>query len=445
MINYLVNNSPLFYLVQSLWRDEVFSILTASRSVGFLFSKLSFEPPVYYLLLHFWMKIFGTSEIATRSLSFLGLILATIVVIYWAEQIFKKSWLSWFLPIFFFTNPMLIYYGFEVRTYGWYTFFATLSMYAYLSKKWQLYIFSVVGGFYTHTYFIFTFFVQITHYLITSPDIKKIDIMKINLRSLISNNPVRSFIICGLAIIPWMIKILFDLSKLKNSWYFPVDIQLVKSVLGNMFIGYEGTPWYLWKVTAILSFILLLTFGYSLINRKTRKFNGYFFLNTFLPLIIVIGISFIKPLFVNRYLIPVTISEIFLIALALAAIKNKYLQIILGITILTTSFWFNFWYPNKHAKFPYRDTMAEVNSIRKPSDFVYATSSINYFETLYYSKNKNNVYFYNPSGSSFPWYVGDAIFDNSHMAFNLPTYPNRAIIVSPDGKIGISYRTVSTK
>jgi uncharacterized membrane protein len=437
MLNYLLSHTPLLYFVQSLWRDEVFSILTAGRSVGFLITKLSFEPPLYYLLLHFWMRIFGTSEIATRSLSLLGLVGATIIVIFWAEKIFKKSWLSWFLPVFFFFNPMLIYYGFEVRTYGWYIFFATLSMYAYLTRKWKLYLLAVIGGFYTHTYFLFTFFVQIIHYLL----ILYLD-RKLNPKSLLKDRVIRYFLICILAIIPWLVKVAFDVSKLKNSWYFPVDFNLVRSVLGNMFIGYEGTPWYLWPFTANLSLLLLGFFGYAMISRKTRRFNGYFILNIFLPLFLVIGISFIKPLFVNRYLISVTISEIFLLTLALSAIRNKYLQIGIGISLLICTLWFNTWYPDKHAKFPYRDTMTVVNSIRKPGDLIYATNSLNYFETLYYSKNKNGVFFYNPSGSAFPWYVGDAIFDKSNMTGSLPAYPVRAIMVTPDGKIEISFRTV---
>src|SRR5260221_3193123 len=130
MIQFLLRHTSLLYLTQSLWRDEAFSILSAEKSLSFLLPKLGFEPPVYYMLLHFWIKIFGRSELSTRGLSLLGFTLATIVVIHWGEKLFKKHWLSWFLPLFFFLNPMLLYYAFEVRTYGWDMFFATLSRYA---------------------------------------------------------------------------------------------------------------------------------------------------------------------------------------------------------------------------------------------------------------------------------------------------------------------------
>src|SRR3989338_6836575 len=124
MLNLLLTHSPLLYFVQSLWRDEAFSILASQQSLSFIITKLGFEPPLYYTMLHFWIKIFGTSEVASRGLSF------------------------------FFLNPMLLYYAFEVRTYGWYMFFATATLIAYSAKKWKWFILSAVLGFYTHVYIL---------------------------------------------------------------------------------------------------------------------------------------------------------------------------------------------------------------------------------------------------------------------------------------------------
>jgi len=89
MLNFLTHYTPLFYLVQSLWRDEAFSILLSERSPLWFITKV-FDPPLYYILLHYWMKIFGESEIATRSLSILGFALATVVVIYGQKNYSKN-------------------------------------------------------------------------------------------------------------------------------------------------------------------------------------------------------------------------------------------------------------------------------------------------------------------------------------------------------------------
>ena len=166
-MQWLLTHTPLLYLTQSLWRDEAFSILTAQKPVSEIVGKLGLEPPLYYVLLHFWLRVFGTSEIAARSLSLVGLGLATFVVIIWAEKLFKKHWLTWFLPLFFFLNPMLLYYGFEVRSYAWYVFFATLSIYGYLKKRWSIYVVSTVLGFYTHSFMLVFFFATFCHWALT--------------------------------------------------------------------------------------------------------------------------------------------------------------------------------------------------------------------------------------------------------------------------------------
>ena len=436
MWDFLFKSSPLVYLTQSLWRDEAYSFLMAERSIPFIIQKSSFEPPFYYLLLHYWIKIFGSSEIAMRALSLLALTLATIVVIYWAEKLFKKHWLSWFLPVFFFLNPMLLYYGLEVRTYAWYTFFAVLSMFAYSEKKWRLWVLATTVGFYTHSYMIFVPIIQGVHWLL-------VNLKKRNFGSLqrLAKEPlVKSGLMAALLISPWALRLITESGKLKYSWYFPVDLNLIKSVLGNMFVGYEGTPWFMWKHTAVVSIVLLVFFVLALRSRAHRTRNLFFFLMVILPLAIVIGISFIKPLFVNRYLIPVSVAEVFLLVFALESINNKLWQKLLAAAMLTAVVVFNFWYPPLHAKLDIRSTVLQVNSLLGKDDVIYATSPLIFFETIYYGQNRAKVFLYNPGGYAFPWYVGEAVVSPSQMVSTIPLYPNRAFMINEDGTYELAYK-----
>lgn len=432
---WLLKYSPLFYFTQSIWRDEAFSILAAQRPLVEIVPKLTFEPPFYYILLHFWIQIFGTSEVATRSLSFLGVGLATGVVIIWAEKLYKTHWLSWFVPLLFFLNPMIIYYAFEVRTYGWYIFFATVSLYAYSQKRWNLYVIATILGFYTHSYMIFVPLVQGIHWGVSR-------YKHIRQPRLFSDPMIRSLLFIGIAISPWLVWILRAASKLHSSWYFPVDLRLVLSVLGNMFVGYEGTPGGLWIGTTILSGIFLSLFIFAWKERKDRPVQLLFWLTIFVPLAIVIGVSFVKPIFVNRYLLPVTIAEILLLGEAIHAIQKKFFSKIFATGLFFFITVVNIWYPSHHPKLDIRKTIHEVNLLASPNDIILVDSPLVFFETLYYGRNPHRVFLYNPHQHPFPWYVGDAIVTPSQMVSDIPVYPKRAYVLHENGTFELMFQTV---
>ena len=427
MFQLIVQHSPLLYLTQSFWRDEVYSVFMSARSIPFFVTHLSFEPPFYYLLLHFWMKLFGQSEVAVRSLSLLAFSIATGIVILWSEKLFKKHWLSWWLPIFFFLNPMLLYYSMEARTYGWYMVFTILSFWTYSESMWIWWTIATVLGFYTHSYFIIVPFAQIIHYLWTH-------------RFHWNDSFIRASVIAVICIAPWSVRLLSEVTKLRQSWYFPVNVNLITSVLGNLFLGYEGTPWYGWIFTKLLSLLIIFFTILALRSHKTNKNATIVAIQIFFPLFVIIGISCIKPLYVNRYVIPVSIAEVFIITFGIQAIQNSQLQKIAGVLWLIGVMGFNLWYPDQHAKLDIRSTIRQINSVKTKTDVVIADNPLIFFETVYYSTDKNRVYLYNPDNNPFPWYVGDALVSPSQMAADYPPYPIRAFMVHTDGTFDVVFR-----
>lgn len=441
MLNFLFTHTPLLYLVQSLWRDEAFSILMAQRSLGFMLDKLIFETPLYYMMLHVWVRLFGTSEIATRSLSLLGFTIATIIVIEWASSRFKSKLLALFVPFFFLFNPMLLYYAFEIRTYAWVICFTVITMLAYVEKKWTWYTLGAILAFYTHTYTIFLPVITLIHYLTYNKQL----FTKPHLKKITTDPMIRASVLYGAAILPWMVRIGMHAATLAQSWYYPVDTKLITSVVGNLFLGYEGTPWYMWDYTLLLSIAILAMSVYAMIPKKTRWRNSYFFLSMMGPLTIVLGVSLFKPMFVNRYLIYVAAAEVFMIACALESLKHKRLQNILAVLLAVFVFSFNLWYPPQRPKKDIRAVIMQVNALAGEDDLIYAENSLVYFETLYYSTHKNNVFLYNPTGKIIPWYVGDALLAPAIMAREFPTYPKRAYVVRRDGTFYVTYNTLLTQ
>lgn len=79
---------------QSLWFDEGLSVVFASRAVPQLFHTLVHEdlhPPLYYLMLHFWMALAGSSEWAVRLPSAISAVLLVPLTAAVVREIYRQD------------------------------------------------------------------------------------------------------------------------------------------------------------------------------------------------------------------------------------------------------------------------------------------------------------------------------------------------------------------
>ncbi len=119
---------------QSFWADEGNSIAQARRSLQeiFVHAALDIHPPLYYILLHAWTRVFGFSEFAIRSLSAvagIGVVLLVWLVArrLWGETTARAAGLIAAL------HPALVYYAQEARMYIFVALWASLAGYALLT------------------------------------------------------------------------------------------------------------------------------------------------------------------------------------------------------------------------------------------------------------------------------------------------------------------------
>ena len=101
------------------WIDEGLSVGIASHPFSEIFHALTEDgsPPLYYLLLHFWMEAFGRSEENTHVLSLLFALL-TIPAALWAGWALfgrRAGYIAAALAAF---NPFLVAYAQETRMYS---------------------------------------------------------------------------------------------------------------------------------------------------------------------------------------------------------------------------------------------------------------------------------------------------------------------------------------
>lgn len=122
----------LLLRTKGLWLDETFSIWLANQSIPDLLdwvSKIDQHPPLYYLLLHFWIGRFGDLPYFTRLLSAL-LGAGTIPLIYLIGKRLSGAVVGLAAAVFLALSPFHIYFAQETRMYTLLTFNAAVALYA---------------------------------------------------------------------------------------------------------------------------------------------------------------------------------------------------------------------------------------------------------------------------------------------------------------------------
>jgi mannosyltransferase len=119
---------------ESLWLDEAHSVIQAQRGVAQIWIHEATKdpnPPLYFTVLKFWMRAFGTSEAAVRSLSVVcGM--AAIIGIYLFGRTAGGVRLGLAAAALAATSPWLVIYSRDTRGYALATAAATLSAYGAL-------------------------------------------------------------------------------------------------------------------------------------------------------------------------------------------------------------------------------------------------------------------------------------------------------------------------
>lgn len=113
----------LFFLNadQSLWLDELYSVTTANpdSTLRDVWQKIERDvhPPFFLLFLHYWMKLFGTSEFAVRAPSLIASI-ATIAFSLWYFRPIVGPRATGIFCVMLATSYGIIWYSQEARSYA---------------------------------------------------------------------------------------------------------------------------------------------------------------------------------------------------------------------------------------------------------------------------------------------------------------------------------------
>lgn len=154
--------------VEPFWGDEALSFDIVKRYQGDIaglvdyLREIEVHPPLYYILLEYWSRIFGLTEVAAKALSVLFGTALVGLVYHAGRRLFPGTkyglWAAFIVAIL----PMQIEYSQEARPYVIFVFFGVwhiLSLWQYLRMRGYRYltqaVVSAVVGMYLHYSFGF--------------------------------------------------------------------------------------------------------------------------------------------------------------------------------------------------------------------------------------------------------------------------------------------------
>ncbi len=315
------------------WVDEVFSI-TVSRSLPDLFHMFRVNEnnmSLYLVILHFWIRFFGESEMATHALS-LVFAAATIPFFFALERQMMNKTSSFFGALLLSVSPMFVYYAVETRSYSMMILSVTVSslLFIRLLRKpgYGLaigYGLSVGLGVYIH---YFAILILVAHVFALT-------------RATLTKKYLLCWIVAGLvAVLVVSPLVLFPpQSKSQVDWIFPPDLKAL---------------WYLFSILFARGYVILILVGclfFVYQSKYWKRKEGNDFLPeklstawAFLPVILMFLFSvLVKPVFISRFFTGIVPGVILFIAIVLShtgrnALAKTVIWLILTGIFITKSF-----------------------------------------------------------------------------------------------------------
>ncbi|MBP7807848.1 MAG: glycosyltransferase family 39 protein [Bacteroidia bacterium] len=342
----------LFVGDNSLWLDECYSVQLAHKSVGEIITVAMVDepnPPLYGIAMHYWINMFGDSEVSVRSLSVLASALAAGILFLLCLHFF--NWQSAvFASIAYLTSNELYYYAQEARTYALIVLWVILSYYLFLSlinrpTLLKAILFAIVNAciFYSHFLACFIIVGEIILFPLfafqnkTEINTNGNKVLSLQIRkSLLIYFILSGFILVGL-LFPWKDRLVFLLLEGgKAMWLAKPTYADFKNCIYDF---YNSKGLYQAHIYSALLFIVLLCikkFRHEGFNWKMLLFAlvagpGLLYLNYFLA-----GYT---PIFLKRYVLFTTLGFILAYAYLFSLLNfNFYIKLALFLTLSIFSF-----------------------------------------------------------------------------------------------------------
>jgi len=379
------------------WYDEVITISYAQHPWS------NWNAPLYWILLHYWIKIFRVSEFSLRFPSLIFNFLSVILTFLLGKELFNKK-VGIIASIFIGLSPFHLWYAQEARDYSMVLFLGTLSSYLFFKaikeervKLWLFFILVSLCGLYTSYFYIFLFLAQ-GSYLIF---LRK---FKVDLKVIICF----LFITLGFSFYlpPFLSKFYFIW---QGFWIPKPTWESLIITIENFILGYNGFS-FIYFVSDVL---VVLFFISALWAIRKKELKASFIFCIFLAFIPIILAFIFSKLFFSLYLDRglIIFSPYFYLILSLGIVFLKRMLRAASLIILVTMLliadygyckdWM--FMPFEHhtgtcVKRPIKPIVKFLNDQIEPQDIIAFTNTHAYSPFSYYvSKKSYPIYlFFDP-------------------------------------------------
>lgn len=370
----------------SIWHDEGYTMMLSPQSPAHIIARTARDvhPPLYYLTLHYWLKMFGLSEIGARSLSAVLMLGVVIVGFLLVRELFGRP-AARLSAVFLALGPFLVRYSQEARMYGMAAFLAILATYALVKATrsktngwWIVYSLSIAAGLYTHYYIVFIIALHWLYMLI----LKKPGWGLANKKWWVSN--VASL---GLFLF-WVPTAYRQFTRVQAAFWIPKPTTLTLPSTIAQFLTFTdlGVAGNLIRVVVFLAF-----FGFVIwfVSKKKYYPNNVLIAGlTFLAPLLVLILSFKRPIYVDRYFVFAAAGFYMLLAILIYVMEPwqsrrwlRYLSIMTTVLVFTIGIR-NVYTQGTHAM---KQVGNYVNAGYQSGDAIISGELYTYFDFSYYN------------------------------------------------------------
>lgn len=378
----------------NLWFDEAYSVGLANQDWSTLISAGidDVHPVLYYIILKIFTLIFGNSLVTFRLFSLIPIIALSIFSYTHISKKFGEKIGLYFAFILLFL-PITLHYSTQIRMYSWAMLFVGITGYyaysaameEYNKKNWIIFsIFSVLSA-YTHYFALFT--IGIINILMFVYIIR-------NKRELLKKWFVFGAIQIILYIPGLWIFIKQSLRVAKGFWisvtYPDIFTQIIEFFFKDTIKS--GLP----SILGLFIFVYMILRVHKeyLNNKKEIKPATTGLIVCGLVVLVTLLVSFYRPVFIPRYMIPMSPLLIFAFATILAKEDKKIIKAIVCIGLIGMFAWNGYTYLKTSYDPKNQEPIEYIRDQIKEGDIIiYKEIGIGSLVAIEFPEN--NQYFYN--------------------------------------------------